>query len=63
MHEFHGHHILIINAYPYEDKIKQADFRVKYRFLSPDAGGLQSGPPFQGIRCDFSIEGEGGNQQ
>ena len=49
---------------PYEDRINhKADFRVKYKFLSPDEGGRQSGTPFQGIRFDFSIDDERGNQQ
>lgn len=49
---------------PYEDRLKlKADFRVKYRFLSPNEGGQQFGTPFQGIRSDFSIVGEGDNQQ
>lgn len=41
----------------------KADFRVKYRFRSPEEGGRKSGPAYQGIRCDFSIVGETRKQQ
>ncbi|WP_205959858.1 hypothetical protein [Flammeovirga aprica] len=36
----------------------RADFRVSYKFRSPEDGGRISGTPFQGIQCDFSIQGE-----
>lgn len=46
---------------PYEKRLNhQADFRVKYRFLSPEEGGRISGEPFQGYRSDFSFVGEEG---
>lgn len=44
---------------PYEKRLKhKADFRVKYKFKSPNKGGRQTGEPFQGIRSDFSYAGE-----
>ena len=36
----------------------KADFRVKYRFRSAKEGGRKTGAPHQGIRSDFSIQGE-----
>ena len=49
---------------PYENRYHhKADFRVKYRFRNPEDGGRRTGPPYQGIRCDFSIESEAGKQQ
>jgi hypothetical protein len=33
----------------------KADFRVKYKFRSPDDGGRKTGEPYQGIRSDFSF--------
>lgn len=41
----------------------KADFRVKYRFRCIKEGGRKSGPPYQGIRCNFSFDGETGLQQ
>ncbi|WP_106794702.1 hypothetical protein [Aquimarina sp. Aq78] len=44
----------------YENRLgHKADFRVRYKFRNPENGGRISGEPFQGIRSDFSIEGEG----
>jgi len=43
----------------YEKRLKhKADFRVKYKFRSPENGGRQTGEPYQGIRSDFSFFGE-----
>ncbi len=48
---------------PYENRLKhRADFRVKYKFRNPDEGGRKTGAPYQGIRSDFSIEGEAENK-
>lgn len=48
---------------PYENRLKhRADFRVKYKFRSPEEGGRKTGEPCQGIRSDFSIEGEEENK-
>lgn len=48
---------------PYENRLKhKADFRVKYKFRSPEDGGRKSGEPYQGIRSDFSIYGEEENK-
>ncbi|MEQ9165095.1 MAG: hypothetical protein RLO12_02465 [Fulvivirga sp.] len=41
----------------------RADFRVRYKFRSSEDGGRNTGTPFQGIRCDFSIQGENENRQ
>jgi len=39
---------------PYETKLKHsADFRVRYKFKTPEDGGRKH-LPFQGLRCDFS---------
>jgi len=47
----------------YEHRLKhKADFRVKYKFRSPQEGGRKTGEPYQGIRSDFSIEGEERNK-
>lgn len=47
----------------YKERLKHnADFRVKYKFRSPQEGGRENGPPYQGIRCDFSIVEEEKNQ-
>lgn len=44
---------------PYEKRLNhKADFRVKYKFRSPENGGRKTGAPHQGIRCDFSFVGE-----
>ena len=43
----------------YENRLgHKADFRVKYKFRSPEEGGRTTGEPFQGIRSDFSFEGK-----
>jgi len=34
------------------------DFEVRYRFLSADEGGRDSGAPFQGYRCDWAYDGD-----
>ncbi len=48
---------------PYENRLKhRADFRVKYQFKSPSEGGRKTGEPYQGIRSDFSFEGEDNNK-
>lgn len=48
---------------PYESVLnRHADFRVKYKFRSPEEGGRKTGEPYQGIRSDFSIEGEEENK-
>jgi len=48
---------------PYESRLKhKADFRVKYKFRSPEEGGRKTGEPYQGIRSDFSIQGEEPNK-
>lgn len=48
---------------PYEKLLNhKADFRVKYKFRSPDDGGRKTGEPFQGIRCDFSFVEETENK-
>ena len=36
----------------------QADFEVRYRFLTSEEGGRRTGPPFQHYRCDWSYEGD-----
>lgn len=47
----------------YEKRLKHnADFRVKYKFRSPEEGGRKTGEPHQGIRSDFSIIGEEENK-
>ncbi len=47
----------------YENRLNhKADFRVKYRFRSPNEGGRKTGEPYQGIRSDFSFEGEEKNR-
>lgn len=47
---------------PYEKRLgHKADFRVKYKFRSPENGGRKTGEPYQGIRCDFSFVGEAEN--
>ena len=44
---------------PYSKKKgHRADFRIEYRFRSAEDGGRLTGPPFQAIRCDFSIDNE-----
>lgn len=44
---------------PYEKRLNhKADFRVKYKFRSPEEGGRKRGEPSQGIRCDFSYADE-----
>lgn len=35
-----------------------ADFEVRYRFFRAEEGGLRTGPPFQGYRCDWAYEGD-----
>lgn len=48
---------------PYENRLgHKADFRVKYKFRSPENGGRKTGEPYQGIRCDFSFNGESENK-
>ncbi|HRE78433.1 MAG TPA: hypothetical protein PLL09_11495 [Flavobacterium sp.] len=48
---------------PYEKRLgHKADFRVKYKFRSPEDGGRKTGEPYQGIRCDFSFVGETENK-
>jgi len=43
---------------PYRERLKHsADFRVKYKFRSKEDGG-RNNLPFQGLRCDFSYDGE-----
>lgn len=43
----------------YEKRLNhRADFRVKYKFRSPEDGGRKTGEPYQGIRCDFSYVDE-----
>ena len=37
---------------------KRVDFKVKYRFLLPDEGGRESGPPFNNYRSDWLYEGD-----
>ena len=37
---------------------RQADFEVRYRFLTSGEGGRRTGPPFQHYRCDWSYEGD-----
>ena len=47
----------------YENRLKhKADFRVKYKFRSPENGGRKTGEPYQGIRCDFSFVEETENK-
>jgi len=43
---------------PYE-KVRKSppDFRVKYRLYSEEEGGRKN-PTFQGLRCDFSYDGD-----
>ncbi|MCR6640423.1 MAG: hypothetical protein NVV82_15845 [Sporocytophaga sp.] len=44
---------------PYNERLGHPhDFVVEYRYLTAEEGGRQSGPPFQGIRSDFSYEHE-----
>ncbi|MGX7688141.1 hypothetical protein ACWA1C_13340 [Flectobacillus roseus] len=48
---------------PYEKRLgHKADFRVKYKFRSPEDGGRKTGEPYQGIRSDFSFVGEKENK-
>lgn len=48
---------------PYEKRLgHKADFRVKYKFRSPEGGGRKTGEPYQGIRSDFSFVGETENK-
>lgn len=48
---------------PYKKGLNhKADFRVKYKFRSPENGGRKTGPPYQGIRSDFSFVGEPENK-
>jgi len=37
---------------------KRVDFKVKYRFLSIDEGGRESGPPYNNYRSDWLYEGD-----
>ena len=47
----------------YENRLKhKADFRIKYKFRSPEDGGRKTGEPYQGIRCDFSFVEETENK-
>lgn len=44
---------------PYEQiRMRPCDFVVKYRFLTKDEGGRQTGLPIQGIRSDFMYFGD-----
>lgn len=44
---------------PYEQiRMRPCDFVVKYRFLTKDEGGRQTGLPIQGIRSDFMYYGD-----
>jgi hypothetical protein len=44
---------------PYElIRKRQCDFVVKYRFLTKEEGGRQTGVPFQGYRSDFMYFGD-----
>ena len=48
---------------PIEEKLNhKADFRVKYRFYSPEEGGRKT-IPYQGYRSDFWYPHEGGNER
>lgn len=48
---------------PYEKRfVHKADFRVKYKFRSPENGGRKTGEPYQGIRSDFSFVEETENK-
>jgi len=43
----------------YESRLNhRADFRVKYRFRSPEECGRKTGVPYQVICCDFSVVDE-----
>jgi len=43
----------------YEERLNRThDFEVRYRFFTPDEGGRESGPPYQGYRSDWSYEGD-----
>ena len=43
---------------PYgQGKVPRPDFKVKYSFLTYEEGGRRN-LPFQGLRCDFSYEGD-----
>jgi len=43
---------------PYEEvRNHPPDFRVRYRFYSEEEGGRKN-PVFQGLRCDFSYDGD-----
>ncbi|ULL18474.1 hypothetical protein DVH26_30790 [Paenibacillus sp. H1-7] len=43
---------------PYDERLKhKADFRVKYRFYSPEEDGRKK-PVFQGYRSDFFYDGD-----
>jgi hypothetical protein len=43
---------------PYENRFHhKADFRVRYRFRTPEEGGRKTGSAFQGYRSDFSFVG------
>ncbi|MBS1635693.1 MAG: hypothetical protein JST26_07195 [Bacteroidetes bacterium] len=47
---------------PYQKRLgHKADFRVKYKFRSPEDGGRKTGEPYQGIRSDFSFVGDAEN--
>ena len=37
---------------------KRVDFKVKYRFLSLDEGGRESGPPYNNYRSDWLYDGD-----
>jgi hypothetical protein len=44
---------------PYEqNRNRDCDFIVQYRFFSPEEGGRPNGNPFQGYRSDFIYSGD-----
>ena len=43
----------------YQEKTNRVqDFDVRYRFFTNEEGGRETGPPYQGYRCDWSYEGD-----
>src|SRR4051812_41788226 len=43
----------------HHERREEPDFEVRYRFLTPDEGGRQTGPPYQGsYRSDWAYDGD-----
>ncbi len=48
----------------YEELLNHGpDFRIRYEFRTPEAGGRPTGTPYQGIRCNLSFPEESKNHQ